>query len=99
MADFPECGMAVLGYGPDAARVETATASLANAIGDAEGDFSMELFTPDAAVSRAMQRGEPGAPVVLADTRTIPAPAATATPRASLQRCSRAARRARCWDC
>ena len=72
MADFPECGMAVLGYGADAARVQTATASLANAISDAEGDFSMELFTPDAAVSRAMQRGAPGAPVVLADTQDNP---------------------------
>ena len=62
MADFPECGMAVLGYGPDLARVQIATASLANAIADAEGEFSMELFTSEAAVSRAMQRGEPGAP-------------------------------------
>jgi microcystin degradation protein MlrC len=72
MADFPECGMAVLGYGPDLARVQTATASLANAIADAEGQFSMELFTPEAAVARAMQRGEPGAPVVLADTQDNP---------------------------
>jgi len=72
MADFPECGMAVLGYGADAARVQTATASLANAIADAEGEFSMELFTPEAAVSRAMQRGEAGAPVVLADTQDNP---------------------------
>jgi microcystin degradation protein MlrC len=72
MADFPECGMAVLGYGPDLARVQIATASLANAIADAEGEFSMELFTPEAAVSRAMQRGEPGAPVVLADTQDNP---------------------------
>jgi microcystin degradation protein MlrC len=52
--------------------VQTATASLANAIADAEGEFSMELFTPEAAVSRAMQRGEPGAPVVLADTQDNP---------------------------
>ncbi len=72
MADFPECGMAVAGYGIDAARAETATAALANAIADAEGEFSMELFEPDAAVVRAMQRGEPGAPVVLADTQDNP---------------------------
>ncbi len=72
MADFPECGMAVTGYGDDAARVQTATAALAHAIGDAEGEFSMELFEPDAAVIRAMQRGEPGAPVVLADTQDNP---------------------------
>ena len=39
--------------------ISGAGASLANAIADAEGEFSMELFTPEAAVSRAMQRGEP----------------------------------------
>ena len=32
----------------------------------------MQLFEPDAAVLRAMQRGEPGAPVVLADTQDNP---------------------------
>src|SRR5271165_4201858 len=72
MADFPECGMAVMGYGEDAARVQIATAALTHAIADAEGEFSMELFEPDAAVLRAMQRGEPGAPVVLADTQDNP---------------------------
>lgn len=72
MADFPECGMAVTGYGIDAARAQTATAALAHAVADAEGDFSMELFAPDAAVARAMQRGAPGAPVVLADTQDNP---------------------------
>jgi microcystin degradation protein MlrC len=72
MADFPECGMSVIGYGEDEARVQTATAALAHAVTDAEGDFSMELFEPDAAVARAMQRGEPGAPVVLADTQDNP---------------------------
>jgi len=72
MADFPECGMAAFGYGEDDERVESATASLANAIAESEGEFSMELFEPDAAVVRAMQRGEPGAPVVLADTQDNP---------------------------
>ena len=72
MADFPECGMAVTGYGEDEARVKAATAALAHAIADAEGEFSMELFEPDAAVARAMRRGEPGAPVVLADTQDNP---------------------------
>jgi len=72
MADFPECGMTVFGYGPDARRVSTAATTLAHAIADAEGDFSMQLFEPDAAVLRAMQRGEPGAPVVLADTQDNP---------------------------
>jgi microcystin degradation protein MlrC len=72
MADFPECGMSVMGYGFDMARVQIATAALAHAIADAEGEFSMVLFEPDAAVIRAMQRGEPGAPVVLADTQDNP---------------------------
>jgi microcystin degradation protein MlrC len=72
MADFPECGMAVIGYADDVARVQVATAALANAIADAEGEFAMELFEPQAAVTRAMQRGEPGAPVVLADTQDNP---------------------------
>jgi microcystin degradation protein MlrC len=72
MADFPECGMAVTGYADDDARAQSATAALARAIADAERQFSMELFEPDIAVARAMQRGEPGAPVVLADTQDNP---------------------------
>ena len=72
MADFPECGMAVFGYGPDARRVHAAVDALAHAVHDAEPDFAMELFEPDAAVARAMQRGEPGAPVVMADTQDNP---------------------------
>jgi microcystin degradation protein MlrC len=72
MADFPECGMTVFGYGEDRARVETAAAALKYAIVDAEGEFSMDLFEPDAAVVRAMRRGKPGLPVVLADTQDNP---------------------------
>ncbi len=72
MADFPECGMAVFGYGPDARRVNAAVDALAHAVHDAEPDFAMELFEPGAAVARAMQRGEPGAPVVMADTQDNP---------------------------
>jgi microcystin degradation protein MlrC len=72
MADFPECQMAVFGYGPDRARVERAVDALANAVNDAEPDFALDLYEPDAAILRAMQRGEPGAPVVLADTQDNP---------------------------
>jgi microcystin degradation protein MlrC len=72
MADFPECGMAVMGYGPDGVRVERAVDELANAVHEAEPDFAMELFTPADAVARAMQRGQVGAPVVLADTQDNP---------------------------
>ena len=72
MADFPECQMAVFGYGPDAARVQRAVDALAAAVHDAEPEFALELFAPDEAVARAAQRGEPGAPVVLADTQDNP---------------------------
>ena len=41
---------------------------LASAVRDAEPNFALELLTPDDAVQRAMARGEPGRPVVLADT-------------------------------
>jgi microcystin degradation protein MlrC len=72
MADFPECQMAVFGYGPDAARVQRAVDALAHAVHDAEGEFAMELLQPDEAVTRAAQRGDVGAPVVLADTQDNP---------------------------
>lgn len=72
MADIADCGMSVLGYGADAARTRAAVAELAQAVHDAEPQFRMELFAPAAAVARAMQRGERGAPVVLADTQDNP---------------------------
>ena len=72
MADFPECQMAVFGYGPDAARVRRAVAALAQAVHDAEPEFALDLFDPATAVARAAQGGEPGAPVVLADTQDNP---------------------------
>ena len=72
MADFPECGMAVFGYGEDAASIEDSVRALAGEVADAEKDFALELHDPDAAVARAMVRGEPGRPVVLADTQDNP---------------------------
>ncbi len=72
MADFPECQMAVCGYGPDAAQTQRAVDALARAIHDAEPEFALDLYEPDAAVARAAQHGEPGAPVVLADTQDNP---------------------------
>ncbi len=72
MADFPECQMAVFGYGPDQARVDRAVERLARAIHDAEPEFALELYTPEDAVARAAQRGTVGAPVVLADTQDNP---------------------------
>ncbi len=72
MADIPDCGMAVFGYGGDAARTQVAVNTLAQAVHDAEPQFRMELFDPTAAVARAIKRGERGAPVVMADTQDNP---------------------------
>ena len=72
MADFEECGMAVFGYGSNAKEVDTAVQKLHGAVADSERHFALELHLPDDAVKRAMQRGEPGTPVVLADTQDNP---------------------------
>jgi microcystin degradation protein MlrC len=72
MADFAGCGMAVFGYGTDATEVERAVAALRGSVSDAEKDFVLELHAPDEAVARARSRGEPGAPVVIADTQDNP---------------------------
>ena len=67
MADFADCGMAVFGYG-----APQAVEALRGAVADAEKDFAMELHDAPDAVRRAKARGEPGAPVVLADTQDNP---------------------------
>ena len=69
MADFAECGMAVFGYGGDAA---SAVQALRGLVADAEKDFALELHDATDAVQRARSRGAPGAPVVLADTQDNP---------------------------
>jgi microcystin degradation protein MlrC len=72
MADFPECGMAVFGYGADEKSTIAAVDRLHGQVADAEKDFALELHLPDDAVARARSRGEPGKPVVLADTQDNP---------------------------
>ncbi|TAK49252.1 MAG: M81 family peptidase [Betaproteobacteria bacterium] len=72
MADFDECGMAVFGYGGAQREVARAVEALRACVADSEPDFALELHAPDDAVARAKQRGEPGAPVVLADTQDNP---------------------------
>lgn len=72
MADFAECGMTVFGYGADETRAHAAVARLAVEVAAAEPDFVLELYPPDEAVGLAMRHGEPGAPVVLADTQDNP---------------------------
>jgi len=72
MADFPECGMAVFGYGFDAKSTFNSVDRLHGRVADAEKDFVLELHEPADAVARARSRGEPGRPVVLADTQDNP---------------------------
>lgn len=72
MADFPDCGMAVLGYGSDQELVFRMVSRLHAQVADSEKDFALELHEADSAVARARSRGEPGAPVVLADTQDNP---------------------------
>ncbi len=72
MADFPDCGMAVFGYGFDQDLVFRNVKQLHGQVCDAEKDFALELHDPEDAVKRARSRGEPGAPVVLADTQDNP---------------------------
>jgi microcystin degradation protein MlrC len=72
MADFAECGMAVFGYGFDEKQMAAAVERLRGAVADSEKDFAMELHAAPDAVRRAKDLGEPGAPVVLADTQDNP---------------------------
>ena len=72
MADFPECGMAVFGYGMEERLTSKAVEDLHRIVADAEKDFVLELHMPDEAVARARSRGEAGRPVVLADTQDNP---------------------------
>ena len=72
MADIDGCGMAVFGYGANERDVGIAVERLRAMVADSEKDFALELHSPDEAVGRAKQHGEPGAPVVLADTQDNP---------------------------
>jgi len=72
MADFAECGMAVFGHGFDQKRLQATLAGLRDAVAASEKDFAMELHEVQPAVQRARAVGEPGSPVVLADTQDNP---------------------------
>lgn len=71
MADIADCGMSVVGYGEQRA-VDAALAEFGDAVEQAERQFAMTLHEPDEAVARAMRLGEPGKPVVIADTQDNP---------------------------
>jgi microcystin degradation protein MlrC len=70
-ADFEDCGGAVFGYGPDAARTRDAVAALTAAISEREGEFAGRIYNADEGVAEALRR-PPGKPVVLADTQDNP---------------------------
>ncbi|MGE5641191.1 MAG: M81 family metallopeptidase [Clostridia bacterium] len=72
MADFADCGMCVFGFGMEEAHVQKAVEEMRRTVADAEKDFALELYSPEAGVRRARERGEPGRPVVLADTQDNP---------------------------
>ena len=72
MADFADCGMAVFSYGMDGNEPDLAIEALRECITGSEKDFAMELHDAPDAVRRATSRGEPGQPVVLADTQDNP---------------------------
>jgi len=72
MADFADCGMAVFGFSFDEIETRKAVQQLRRLVADAEKDFALELHAPGDAVKRARERGEPGRPVVLADTQDNP---------------------------
>ena len=72
MADFEECGMSVFGYGAEEKSTSLAVEQLRRIVADAEKDFALELHSAGDAVRRAKDRGEPGKPVVLADTQDNP---------------------------
>jgi microcystin degradation protein MlrC len=72
MADFEECGMSVFGFGLSEDQTRAAVEQLRRIVADAEKDFALELHSAGDAVRRARARGEPGKPVVLADTQDNP---------------------------
>ncbi len=72
MADFADCGMAVFGFSLEKENVENAVEQLRRIVADSEKDFALELYSAEAAVRRARERGEPGRPVVMADTQDNP---------------------------
>ena len=100
MADFPECQMAVFGYGPDAG-ARAARGRCARQRGPRRR-ARVRAGAPDAPTRRwraPRSAATPARRSCSPTRRTIPAPAATATPRGCSPRCSSAIRATRCWAC
>jgi len=72
-ADFPECGPVIWGYGVDKSAVERAVNDLAEQVIENEGDWAVTFFSPDEAVSKAIDIARHASrPVVIADTQDNP---------------------------
>ena len=73
MADFDECGMSVFGYGLDEGHDAGGGRAAARASSPTPRRTSRSSCTrPTTRCARARDRGEPGKPVVLADTQDNP---------------------------
>ncbi|MGE0800517.1 MAG: M81 family metallopeptidase [Lautropia sp.] len=72
MADFPECQMTAVCYAESPAQAQAALDRFALAVVDAEPQFALKLWPPADAVAYGARHGQPGAPVVLADTQDNP---------------------------
>ncbi|MFI6920466.1 M81 family metallopeptidase [Nonomuraea spiralis] len=71
--DFPECGPAVWGYGPDAEALRSALDTLYEDIVKREADWRVSLLAPVEAVDLATRLSAGvGRPVVIADTQDNP---------------------------
>jgi microcystin degradation protein MlrC len=70
-ADFPDCGMSVVAYGPQAG---TSARAMMDAVLAAEPAFSGRVWQPDQAVAEALRltAADPSRPVVLSDTQDNP---------------------------
>lgn len=70
-ADFPDCGMSVVAYGPGA---DTAARAMMDAVLAAEPAFSGRVWQPDQAVAEALRLTAADAqrPVILSDTQDNP---------------------------
>ena len=73
LADIPDCGASVYGFGPDRQAVEAAVNALTEEVAGHEKDFGGTVYSVDAGVRRAMALNDAGRrPVVLADTQDNP---------------------------
>jgi len=72
-ADFPECGPVIWGYGADKSALERAVNDLAEQVIENEADWAVTFFSPDEAVSKAIDIAQHASrPVVIADTQDNP---------------------------